>query len=254
MFEDIINKILYTINSNIKLKNIFYNKTTNRKYNIEHLLMCILYILKTGISYRGFNMLLSIIDKNIKFPYYTTIYKFYMKLIKYDIIKSTYINLLKLYTTKNNNNKYYIDTTLIVNKLGIDNIGYNIQLLKHKTSKLSIITDINGIPINVNLYKGNKYDSNIFIDQLNDIIKDNIIKTNNKNIFIGDAGYDSNNIKIRLKELNLGTLITNKNKRNIKNKELLNKLKLNNYEKKILKGRHIIENMFYLKSKILNKT
>ena len=47
-----------------------------------------------------------------------------------------------------------------------------------------------GIPINVNLYKGNKYDSNIFIDQLNDIIKDNIIKTNNKNIFIGNAGYD----------------------------------------------------------------
>ena len=80
-------------------------------------------------------------DKKAKLFYLT-------KLIKYDIIKSTYINLLKLYTTNNNknNNKYYIDTTLIVNKLGIDNIGYNIQLLKHKTSKLSIITDIYGIP------------------------------------------------------------------------------------------------------------
>ena len=42
--------------------------------------------------------------------------------------------------------KYYVvDTTLISNKGGIDNIGYNIQLPKHKTSKISIISNKNKI-------------------------------------------------------------------------------------------------------------
>jgi hypothetical protein len=34
---------------------------------------------------------------------------------------------------------------LISNKGGIDNIGYNIQLPKHKTSKISIISNKNKI-------------------------------------------------------------------------------------------------------------
>ena len=39
------------------------------------------------------------------------------------------------------NNIYITDTFLIANKGGIDNIAYNPQLLKHKTSKVSIITN-----------------------------------------------------------------------------------------------------------------
>ena len=44
------------------------------------------------------------------------------------------------------------DTSLIVNKLGIDNIGYNPQLPKHKTSKISLICDSKGIPLDANIY------------------------------------------------------------------------------------------------------
>jgi len=241
MFDNIINEILITINSNEYLKKIFYNKTNNRKYNIELLINCILYILKMGLTYRAFNILLNFIDNNIKFPYYTTFYKFYMKLLKYDIIKLTYIRLVKKYKSKNISNKYFMDTTLIVNKLGIDKIGFNVQLLKHKTTKLSIICDNKGIPLNIDICKGSTNDSKIIINQLIQLSKDKIIKLNNKNFFIGDAGYDSNNIRLILKENNLGKLITNKNKRNCKNKELLNKLNLSKYEKKQLKTRFIIE-------------
>ena len=60
-------------------------------------------------------------------------------MIKYDIICKTFIE-----TTKKS--KYYVvDTTLISNKDGIDNVGYNIKLLKHKTSKISIISNKNKI-------------------------------------------------------------------------------------------------------------
>jgi len=42
---------------------------------------------------------------------------------------------------------------------GIDFIGYNNQIPKHKLSKLSILSDINGKPIDILLSKGNKHDA-----------------------------------------------------------------------------------------------
>jgi len=67
-----------------------------------------------------------LIDINLKFPYHTTIYKFYMKYkIKYNVINLTYIRLLKKYTSNNKtNNKYYVDTTLIINKYVIYKIVF----------------------------------------------------------------------------------------------------------------------------------
>ena len=42
------------------------------------------------------------------------------------------------------NNIFITDTTLIANKCGIDCTNYNPQLLKHKSTKISLITDIKG--------------------------------------------------------------------------------------------------------------
>ena len=245
----ISNEVEITIKSDTNLNKIFFNKTNNRKYKFEYLLNSIIYILKTGISYRGFITLLYFININnninIKLPDHTTIYKFLLKLIKYNIFKLTYMRLLNKYIINNNTNtnKYYTDTCLIPNKLGKDKIALNVQLLKHKTTKLSIITDPKGIPIHVDLYKSNIHDSKIFIDQLNNIIKENIIKKDNKNTFIGDGAYDSSIIKTKLKELNLGFLVTNKNKRNTKNKEIIDNLKLDDNEKELLKERYIVEHV-----------
>jgi len=127
--------IINTINSK-QYKNIFYNKTSNRKYDIDLLLDSIIYILKNGISYRAFINMISIINNtnnDIKFPYYTTIYKFYNKLIKYNIINITYTKLVNKYINKNKCNKFIMDSTFITNKLGIDYIGYNKLIPKHET-------------------------------------------------------------------------------------------------------------------------
>jgi len=243
-----INKcIMNTINSK-QFKNIFYNKTSNRKYNINTLIDSIIYILKHGLSYRAFMQMLSIINNsnnnnnnNIIFPYYTTIYKFYNKLIKYNIIKITYTKLVNKYINKHKCNKFLIDSTFITNKLGVDYIGYNKQIPKHKTSKVSLITDINGIPLDIYLSKGNVNDAKIIIHQLDNLLTNINIKNNNNNIFIGDAGYDSNNIRNKLTELNLGYLIADKNKRNTKNINIINSYKLNDKHKKLLKNRYKIE-------------
>ena len=83
----IIYQILLTIDTDSYLHRIFHNKTANRKYDIRLLLDCIIFILHSGISYKAFTIMLLIIDTNIKFPYYTTIYKFLNKLINIMLLK-----------------------------------------------------------------------------------------------------------------------------------------------------------------------
>jgi hypothetical protein len=82
------------------------------------------------------------------------------------------------------------------------------------------------------------FQKKIIINQLNNLIKYENVNKNNNNSFIGDKAYNSNNIKSKLKELNLGYLITPINKRNTKNINILKMYKdtyiinIKNYWKK----------------------
>ena len=147
-------------------------------------------------------------NDNNKLPSTTTIYNFNNKLKKYKIIYTTYNNLVNKYINKHKTNKFITDYY----KMGMDYINYNKQIPKHKVSKISLITDLNGIPLDINLSPGNTNDSKIFFNQLDNFININAIKKNNKNIFIGDAAYDSNNIRNKLKDLNLGILVVSSKK------------------------------------------
>jgi hypothetical protein len=88
-------------------------------------LTSLFYLFKSGSFFRQFNdhsHYIKIFNKNLKYnlPNWNTIYKFYIKLIKYDIICKTFIETTK----KIKKSKYYVvDTTLISNKGDIDNIG-----------------------------------------------------------------------------------------------------------------------------------
>jgi transposase len=152
-----------------------------------------------------------------------------------------YQNLVNNYIKKYKCKKFLVDTSFIENKMGIDNISYNKYYPKHKVSKLSLITDIKGAPLNIYLDNGSINDSKLIIKQLELFNNNKFIKKDNNNIFIGDSGYDSNPLRNKLKELELGILITKKNIRNTKNKDKLKKLKLTNKEKKYLSKRYRIE-------------
>lgn len=58
---------------------------------------------------------------------------------------------------------------------------------------------------------------------------------------MADAGYDSNIIKNKLKNIKFGKLLSHKNKRNIKDKQKLQAIKLLPTEIKLLKKRIKIE-------------
>jgi len=234
--KNIVYKINNLINKNINLNKIFNYKTKNRKYSNKTLIKCIIDILKDGISFRSIGKY-----KKIKWQ---TIYKFYYKLIQNNVIKIIFDNIVDNYKKKIlKNNIFITDTTLIPNKLGINHIGYNPQYPKHKTSKISIISDINGIPLNICCSDGSTNDSKILYNQLDDFKNSNSDLLNNNNILLGDAGYDSNKIREKLNNIKFGKLLAARNKRNIKNKYKLELIKLSPEEKKLLKKRIKIEHI-----------
>jgi hypothetical protein len=183
-----------------------------------------MYVLKTGISWRDL-----ICPMN-----WNSVYKVYVKLNSFNIFKISYVSLLNKYYKKTYNNKLkYIstDTSFIPNKKGKDMIGYNKYYNKKNGTKISLITDSKGIHFNVEFYKGNDHDSKILIKQLKTT---NLVQLNEKipdnAYFMGDPGYDGNQIRTKLKEMNYVPLIV-QNRRNIKDKTKI--VTLNNKEKEI---------------------
>jgi hypothetical protein len=65
-----------------------------------------------------------------------TIYKFFIKLSKYNILNDMYKDTINMYLNEinkmeiNNNNFLYIDSSIVLNKYGIDNTSINPQLKK----------------------------------------------------------------------------------------------------------------------------
>ena len=229
-----IKYILSYINSSEKFSSLFNHH--KQKYLIEDLFTALIFKLKTGISYNNF----SYINLNIKG---SNLYYFYKKLVKYNFFEEFFDYYIKNYVENmhEHQKEFYMDSTLIANKLGIDLATYNVQLKKHKSSKVSIVIDDYGVPIDYIITNSNNHDASILCDQITTIAKKFPELCTNNKVFIGDAGYDSSRISNRLKECNLGTLICDKNKRNTKDPEKLNKLKLDLYSKMSLKKRSKIE-------------
>jgi hypothetical protein len=237
------NLLIKAILENVKQnKNIFkhFNKTyKTQKYELVDLLPAILDMVKYNYGWR-FNEKL----KTVK-CHWSTIYKMYTKLNKFGILKNTYILMLNKYIKLTPSKKLKIiltDTSTIYNKYNTDIVERN-KINKNKNvMKISIITDSNGIPINVQIYSGNLHDSNILEQQLQDEFYINsLILDKYKKYFLADKGYDSTKLRNILTESNFYPIIAH-NKRNIKDENKIKRLSKN--EKKIYKDRIEVEHTF----------
>jgi transposase len=234
--NDIIVKLLMKhIKTNDKLYKSFNFSHKRQKYKLSEYLIDILYVLKTGIGWRDIRSHIG----------WNSIYKVYVKLNTNNIFKLSYIELLNKYIKKGVNGKLkYImtDTSFIPNKKGKNIIGYNKYYNKKNGTKISLITDTKGIPINIECYKGNENDGIILMKQLD---KPNLIEIDQQRqetkYFMADKGYDSKIIREKLRIMKYNPLIA-QNKRNIKDPQKL--ITLKKREKEVYKKRLIIENTF----------
>ena len=241
-YKKTLKNIIKFINDDSKLKLIFYNKTKNRKYKPRQLLEYVLHILKSGISYRMHSEMTNYKTNNI--PHHATIYKFFMKLIKYNVIQDTFKATVAQYMVKHKVTTFITDTSLVANKNGSDNVSYNPQLAKHKSTKISVISDDKGIPLDINIYSSNMNDSKILNMHLDTFTNNVNFEKNNNNLLLADSGYDSNVIRDKLANLRFGQLLVPRNKRNTKNKNKLANYKLTPKEKNVMKNRINVEHIF----------
>lgn len=169
MVNNINNLIVNSIYSNIKknYKSLYQSyqfKTKNQKYKLKFILEACVYFISISCSFKNFNF--NNLNNN-------TFYKNYMKLNKFKIFESTYKLLLKKYLSKSKNKikQIYTDTSTFYNKYNIDKVERNKYFKNKKVMKLSLITTDEGIPLNIDLYKGNLNDVNIFENQLTKLDK-----------------------------------------------------------------------------------
>jgi len=234
----VIKLLVKHVKENKNLYTSFNFSNVHQKYHLADYLYVILIVLKTGIAWRYVEEL------NINIGW-NSVYKVYQKLNKAGIFKIAYTDLLKKYLTKCPNKKLrYVltDTSFVPNKKGKNMYGYNTYYNKKNGTKISLITDSNGIPLNMKCYMGNKCDSKILLDHLenSDIVCTNHIDKY-KRYFLADPAYDSKEVREALEKLNYESIIA-QNRRNIKDPTKL--ISLTDNEKNIYKKRLKIENTF----------
>ena len=229
----IVNSIYNNIKNNYKeLFKSYQFKTKNQKYELKFILKACVHFISISCSFKNF------IYFNLN---HNTFYKNFIKLNKFNIFESTYKNLLIKYLSKSKNKikQIYTDTSTFYNKYNIDKVERNKYFKNKKVMKLSLITNEKGIPLNIDLFKSNLNDINIFNKQLDKL---NIKLFDKKStIFMADTGYDSIKLINRLNDIFYKSIIPF-NKRNTKDE---NKIKtLTNEDKKLYKSRITIENTF----------
>ena len=218
---NIIDFILSHIKSNKRISTLYTNKHPNTKYSIESIIEDIIYVLKTGISWR------SIRSNNN----WQSIYFHFKRFVKYKIFRSLFNNIKNRYILANNINTLIIDSSYVPNKNGKQSISRN-KFYKNKNgNKITIITDIKGIPLTAFVSKGTINDCKLFNPTYRNITKK--VK-NSSSYLLADKGYISRYIREKLAKNNCVLMVPHKK----------GQKKKHFFDKKLYKKRIVVEQTF----------
>lgn len=224
------NELIKTIMNDQNIGRYYLHPHFNTKFTLSSIIDEILFILKTGISWR-----------NLRSPInWNTIYFHHLRFVRFDIYKKTYDNILSFYLNKISFiNGIIVDSSFFQNRFGKNNIARNKYFKNKNCCKISILNDLNGIPFSVISARGNLHDITIFEEHKKDINRLSDFLPNNNSIYsLADKAYSSKFINSYFSSKNIKVLIPPKK---IKNKQL--KI-FNLKQKKIYKNRLIVEHLF----------
>lgn len=201
------------------LKDRYLKSHTNSKYTIDLLIHEILYFLKFGVSWR---ILRSTVN-------YKTLFWHYSNWVKNNVFFKLFNRIKNIYIKKYiaNNCTLFIDSTIIYNKCGINKIGRNKFYKNKKTTKISLMTDINGFPLSVLFLKGNYHDNSVFDKHITDAC---VLIPNNNKVIMTDKAYSANKNYLLLESKNIQHIIPPRKNMKIYNTYNYN---INEYKKKI---------------------
>jgi transposase len=225
-FKEIFKHIIL---KNDNLRKSYSNDYPNKKYKLDDIIEEIIYVLKTGISWRNLRSKIN----------WNTLYQHYCRFVKYNIFHKLFNTLRRKYFKKNKSKIQIVDSSFILNKHGKNKIGRN-KFFKNKNgNKISIITDIHGIPLSVFVNKGTIHDIKFMDRHINDCYF--VYKTKG-NLLLADKAYESKKLR---------TLLSNNNSQLMVAKKKNAKIEYP-FDKKIYKKRIRVENTFQ-KLKVFRK-
>jgi hypothetical protein len=225
--KKVIKEIIKTIKKNMNYNNYNFTYHTQR-YTLKYIIELILIKIKYSLTWEGLG------------KHRSNIHMHYLKFSKNNIFTDTYKTLIHKYINNNKSKYIYTDTTTIINKGGIDRIKKNKYYYNKNCNKISIFADDKNVPIDIDFYAGNIYDSKILyrkMTQNSDLI--NKLKIVKCKTFVADAGYCSNNNRNILKNNKINSVI----KFNKRNNKKVN-ISFTKNEQKIYNKRVNIEHIF----------
>jgi len=165
----------------------------------------------------------------------STIRKMFLKWSKLNIFQLAYKkilddNYIPILDERNRIN-LIIDSSKIYNRNGIELIGKDYENPKKRVTKISIITDINKTPLNVEVFRGTEHDTNTIIGTYNGLPK--YVKGSTINLIV-DKGY-------KLKEIRKKKLYKRKILLCVPRRKNEKKRNLDSYKKELLETRYKIE-------------
>jgi len=121
---------------------------------------------------------------------YKTLFWHYSNWVKNNVFYKLFSKIKNVYIKKYivNDCTLLIDSTIIYNKCGINKIGRNKFYKNKKTTKISLMTDINGFPLSVLFLKGNYHDNSVFVKHIKDAC---LLVPNKKKTIMADKAYSS---------------------------------------------------------------
>jgi transposase len=216
-FADIIRNI---VTSDSEIGKYYCKKQIATKYSFEHIYDSIMYVLKTGIAWRYLNSGVG----------WQSAFFHFKRWSRRRIFEKAFNKVRRKVTC---GTAIIVDTTFIINKNGKNKVARN-KLMKNKNClKISMVTDVNGIPLSVLADKGTKHDLKFVGRHIKDLDR----KLRKQDGFVlADRGYISKQLKQTLD--NKGWTLMTKVKRNMRDTYV--------YDPNMYKRRIRIENTFQM--------
>jgi transposase len=186
-FLEILKEIILTNNKTKHFYNVIYSHS---KYTLDEILKGILYVLKTGLSWRD-------VRSNIKWQ---SLYWHFNRLSSNGIFRKLFMCLRKGYINNHPIDIQLIDSTFVMNKFGKNHITRNKFFKNKNCNKVSFITDVCGIPLSVLIKPGSVHDITFVNEHLDDLSVCNKKCHSEKIHLLADKGYVSANLKETLIE------------------------------------------------------
>lgn len=189
-FKELIKKFILEHRT---LKKFYCKSYPNSKYSLDTIIEDILFVLKSGVSWRDSRSVI----------HWQSLFWHFQRFTKFNIFGSIFHQLRKSYSSKNSIGLQIIDSTFILNKFGKNKIARNKFFRNKNCNKISVVSDSNGIPLSVLIKSGNHHDLSFIGNHISDL---RILTKKYKSVtLLADKGYVSQKIKnsLILKKYNL---------------------------------------------------